>query len=153
MHLSIVASALGGAYGIIFSNVWNIYTLAQHNHLFQSERFSLLNRFSIPWLCVLFEGFICLLYLFISRGSQLPLQQIGALGVTIAYTLSALSLIAAYRKNEDMNGFKKLIPYLALGCCILLIGVTINNLIINGISSFVLFSALLSVGIFMYMVD
>lgn len=36
LHLAIASSALGGAYGIIFSNNWNLYTLAQTIiHFFQ----------------------------------------------------------------------------------------------------------------------
>src|SRR3989304_7797607 len=48
VHLAIISSALGGSYGIIFSNTWNWYTLAQHGHLLGSKKITQLNQFHIP---------------------------------------------------------------------------------------------------------
>lgn len=149
MHLAIAASALGGAYGILFSNAWNLYVLAQHNHILLSEYFTRFNRFHIPWLCVIAEGIICLIYLGISQGSQLPLQQMGALGPSIAYSLSALSLLYA-QKNKNITFSKKAISYLALLNCMALIGVALFNLVITGFYSLLIFGLLFMLGSAMF---
>ncbi len=148
-HLAIAASALGGSYGIIFSNNWNVYTLAQHKHLFGSAALIKYNRYAIPWLCVLLEGAIYFLYLLVSRGNQIPLQQIGALGPTIAYTLSALSLWFAVNKRNDIT-IPRWIPKLAFGNCLLLIAATIYSFFTKGMSSLILFGSLFAVGCLMF---
>ena len=148
-HLAIAASALGGSYGIIFSNTWNVYTLAQHKHLFGSAALTKYNKYAIPWLCVLVEGAIYLLYLVVSRGRQIPLQQIGALGSTIAYTLSALSLWVAINKRNDIS-IARWIPKLAFGNCLILIGATVYSFFTKGINSLMVFGALFVLGCLMF---
>lgn len=149
MHLAIAASALGGSYGVIFSNSWNVYTLAQHNHLFGSQAFTRYNRYAIPWLCVILEGAIYFLYLFVSRGSQIPLQQIGALGSVIAYTLSALALWFAVYKRTDIT-IAKWIPKLAFGNCLILIAATLYSFLTKGINSLLVFGSLFLIGCLMF---
>ncbi len=151
IHLAIACSALGGSYGIIFSNAWNIYALAEHNHLIGSRWLKVLNRYSIPWLCVLFEGFIYFLFLMVSHGSQIPLQQIGALGPTIAYGLSALSLFYAVRSQKTSLWIG--LPLLAMISCLILFSSSIYSLLTLGISSLMLFGSLLALGIMMFAVN
>ena len=148
-HLAIAASALGGSYGVIFSNSWNIYTLAQHKHLFGSAALTRYNRYAIPWLCVLLEGVIYLIYLVVSRGRQIPLQQIGALGSTIAYTLSALSLWIAINKRSDIS-IARWIPKLAFGNCLILIGATLYSFFTKGMNSLSVFGTLFVLGCIMF---
>ncbi len=148
-HLAIAASALGGSYGILFSNTWNIYTLAQHKHFFGSRAFTQYNRYAIPWLCVILEGAIYLLYLVVSRGSQIPLQQIGALGSTITYTLSALSLWVAVNKRNDIT-IARWIPKLAFGNCLILMGATLYSFLTKGMSSLIVFGSLFAFGCLMF---
>ncbi len=148
IHIAIACSALGGAYGIIFSNTWNVYTLAQHNHLFASHALSRFNKHHIPYLCVLVEGIIYFIFLIISHGNQLPLQQLGALGPTIAYGLSALSLwYAVQRKAISLS---QLLPVLALGSCLILFSASIYSLITFGMSSLITFGALFIFGSIMF---
>jgi APA family basic amino acid/polyamine antiporter len=49
---AIALSALGGAYGIIFSNNWNLHTLAHHGFVLKSSWFTRLNKQDIPAGCV-----------------------------------------------------------------------------------------------------
>ena len=149
LHLAIASSALGGSYGVIFSNTWNVYTLAQHKHFFGSKAFTQYNRYAIPWLCVLLEGAIYLLYLVVSRGSQLPLQQIGALGGTITYTLSALSLWVAVNKRNDIT-IARWIPKLAFGNCLILMAATLYSFLTKGMSSLIVFGSLFALGCLMF---
>jgi len=85
LHLAIASSALGGSYGIIYSNTWNLYTLAQYKHTLLPNVLTRLNRNNIPWVCVLIEGAVCLMYLFTSRGNQIPLQLTSVLGVAFQF--------------------------------------------------------------------
>ncbi len=149
MHLAIAVSALGGGYGIIFSNNWNLYTLAQHGHTFAPSLFTKLNRHHIPWVCVLIEGIICALYLIITRGHQIPLQQISALGCIIAYTLSVLSLIYA-KKNRNNIRISWLVPLAALGNCFLLTISCVYSLFYSSAHSLITFSFLLAFGVLMF---
>ncbi len=143
-HLAIAASALGGAYGMIFSNIWNVHTLAEHNHLIASSWFRKMNRYDIPWLCVLLEGVICLAYIYISGGSQLPLQQMSALGSAIAYSISALAAILAVRSKKLI--IAPWITWLALANSSLMIGAAIYSLIVKGADLLGVFIGLLSIG-------
>ncbi len=149
LHIAITASALGSSYGIIFSNSWNLYTLAQHKHTFFPQALTQLNKHHIPWLCVLAEGALCLLYLAITRGNQLPLQQIGALGCTIGYIISAASLVMA-KKNKPTLDVAWWIPILATLNCLFLISACIVSLIYSGAYSLLTFGSLLIFGIIMF---
>ncbi len=151
IHCAIAASALGGSYGILFSNNWNVYTLAQHRHLLGWQHLTKLNRYHIPWLCVLIEGVIYLLFLIVSQGKQVPLQQTGALGPTIAYTLSALSLWFAAGRNSALT-HTKWIAGCAMGSCLTLLGAAIYGLITYGPSSLMTFGILFMMGIGMYLI-
>ena len=148
-NCAIAASALGGSYGIIFSNSWNIYAIVKHRHFFGADWLMQLNRYGIPWLCVLIEGMIYFLFLIISRGNQIPLQQLGALGPTIAYTISAFCLWVVSKKNREFAHNKK-IALLAIGNCILLFCSTVYGLVTYGPHSLMLFIILLVIGMIMF---
>ncbi|UNE35833.1 APC family permease [Vermiphilus pyriformis] len=149
LNLTIASSALGGSYGILYSNTWNINTLAHAGHLYRSDILTRLNKHHIPYYAVLLQGLICLGYLGITGGYQVPLQQTSAFGCIIAYTISALALIrAVYTKKAD--GFPASIAYAGLLVCSILAGVSIYNFMINGTYSLLLMAILLIAGIGMY---
>ncbi len=150
-NIAIASSILGGAYGIIFSNAWNVYTLANHNHLPFSKFLTRFNRYQIPFLCILLEGVICLCYLLVSYGpnTQVVLQSIGALGVVFTYTMSAIALINAKRKNPAIT-IPSWIPQLGLVNCIILVGICINRLIQTGVTGLYGFLALFALGSILY---
>lgn len=149
IHLCIASSALSGAYSIIFSNTWNLYTLAQNNHIFGAKKFLQLNRYDTPWLCVIAEGFICMIHLLVTHADQIPLQITGALGVIIAYTLSVFSLFLAKRNRPyiSINGF---VPLCGLLSCLLLTSSCLYGLYNAGVYSLFSFVSLFIVGIVMY---
>lgn len=149
MHIALATSALGGSYGILFSNHWNLYALAQHNHTFFKNALTTLNRHYIPTMCVISEIALCILYLLLTGGNQIPLQQISVLGCTIAYTLSILGMLLVAQKGILIY-INHWIVRLALGSCLLLISACIRNFIINGMHSLILFGALLMIGIGMF---
>lgn len=148
IHICIASSSLGAAYGIMYSNSWNLYTLAENNHLWGKKLFTKLNAHSVPMACVIIEGFLACAYLLITQGSQVPLQQVAALGSTIAYTCSSIALlILIYRKYKKVT----LIPILSLISCGLLIGSFIWSIVLKGISFFLLvYITMLALGTFMF---
>lgn len=150
MHLAIAASALGGSYGILFSNNWNVYTLAMHNHTFFPRLLTALNRHHIPWACMLLEGFICLVYLFVTQGKQIPLQQTSALGSVCAYTISVIALLSAKQRKSVTTPWA--IPLLGLCNCFIFMASCIANFMINGITTLATFCALVLAGIVMFVI-
>lgn len=151
IHLAFAASALGGSYGTMFSNGWNLYTLAQHNHLFFGSIFTWLNKHAIPVACVLVEGIIYMSYLIASGGNQVPLQQLGALGCVLGYTFSVLALLVAayYKKYPKITLW---LPLCGLINCIILIAACIRGMLISGPAAFYLLLALLLLGTIMYLI-
>ena len=136
-------SAIGGAYGIMFSNTWNLYTLAENNHLFLNKRFLALNKHHIPYLIIFIESFIYMAYLIFTQGYQIPLQQTTAFGVTIAYTIS---VVAAFLQDKE----KKSMSILAIIVCSGLIGTCLYSLLQQGISSLTLFVSIMIFGSCMF---
>jgi amino acid transporter len=149
LHLGIAASALGGSYGILLSNQWNLQTLAHHGHLFFSPVFTKLNHYGIPTACVIVEACLCIGYLLLTKGNQAPLQQLGALGSTVAYTLSVLGLIAIPHKLRKTQS-SRLLPWLALGSCTLFIASCIKNFIHADTNTLLFFTVIVSIGLGMY---
>jgi len=151
LPLFVASSALGGAYGILFSNNWNLHTLASHGHIFGARLLRRLNLHGIPTACVIVEGFICLLYLLITRGKQIPLQQIAALGCLLAFAISALSLLfSCLRSGRCARPLA--VPLLALGNCLLLAFVCTQQLMRTGMLPFFYFCLMLLFGVVMFRV-
>lgn len=149
LHLAIASSTLGAAYGIIFSNSWNLHILAQNNHLWFAHALTKLNLNSIPFGCVMIEGVICLVYLTVSQGILIPLQQIGALGCVISYTFSVAALLRAKNRNLTIT-ISSWIPRLGLVSCMLLIIACVRCFFKDGMSSLIIYSLFLLIGVFMY---
>lgn len=149
VHLAIASSTLGAAYGIIFSNCWNLHILAQNGHVWFSKLFTKFNRNLIPFACVIVEGILCLTYLAVSQGVLIPLQQIGALGCVISYTFSVGALLYASRNNSDA-AINPWIPRLGLASCAILITACIRSFFLNGMSSLIIYAILLTLGVSMF---
>jgi len=154
LHLAIASSALGGSYGILFSNAWNLHMLATKGHLFASHLFTRFNKHLIPVACVLLEGLICLTYLFVSSGVEekvqiTRLQSIGATGNITAYTLSVLALFIGTLRKKELTNLRWL-PAAGLVSCSMLIGFCINGFLINGITPLIAFALLVTSGCAMF---
>lgn len=148
-HLAIASSALGGCYGILYSNNWNLYILAQDNKIWGSSFFIKLNKYSIPYVCIFIEWLFCCMYLLTSGGNQLILQPLAAFGTTLTYTISVIALFYAFQKNKPTT-FLQYIPYAALASCALLLLACVKNFLSNGIFPLVCFITLLIAGLFVY---
>lgn len=150
LHIAIASSALGGAYGIIFSNTWNLYELAQNNHTFMKSIVTRFNKHHIPVMCVVAEGLICGLYLAYSRGNQIPLQLTTAIGCALAYTLSVVALLFAKIRRPETR-VPLWIPVLGLVNCAVLIGTSVRSFFLSGITAALPFAAFMTFGIVMFL--
>ncbi|OGB83821.1 hypothetical protein A3F66_04130 [candidate division TM6 bacterium RIFCSPHIGHO2_12_FULL_32_22] len=144
-QIAISLSALGGAYGILFSNNWNLFILAEHKHVFFSDIFKTLNKNNIPIFCVITEAIFCIFYLILSKGNNIILQQIAAFGCILSYTISVLSLVAL--KSD------KLLSFLALGSCLILIVFSIRSFLNTDYLPFFVFLAILGTGAVMFFIN
>ena len=135
LNLAIAASALGGSYGILYSNSWNLF-------------FTRMNAQSIPFACILTEGIIACFYLYMSAGQQLPLQLTSVLGSIIAYTLSVTALFCAWHYKRSVKN--PWIIILALINCGVLLFACVRSLSSATLNPLMGFLALLIAGILMY---
>jgi hypothetical protein len=143
LNMGIAASSLGAAYGIMYSNAWNLFGLAQLNAVPCSSLFSKLNTACVPFAVIILEGLLAAGYLLFSRGNQVPLQQICSLGMTITYSLSAIALVVLETRRRRPH---VIIPLLAVGSCGLLALGFINNLRVYSAWPAALFAVLVLAG-------
>lgn len=148
MQLAIALSSMGGAYGILFSNSWNLHTLAKHNHLPGSNIIGRLNKHGIPEISIATEALICITYILVTQGNNIPLQQIGAFGCTLAYTFCVLSLLANALRQPTRKALA--LPIFGVLSCTTLLASCINGFIKNGTYSPIAFFILLGAGIIMF---
>lgn len=133
LNLGIAFSSIGSAYGVMFSNSWNLYTLAQNEHLFFSKFINRLNKDQVPYICIIIEGIIAIMYILLSQGYQISLQQVAALASTIAYTLSVLALLFLSIRQKIIKNIY--LAFVALCSCLILIIAFVSNLFFYGISN------------------
>lgn len=123
--VTLSCSALGGAYGILYSNNWNLYILAAHKHTLFARTLTHLNKAGIPVLCMLVQALICIFYMFFTYLEQVSLQQLAALAVTLSYTICVLALFAFYYAQRNWRSI--IIPLLGLASCAIFIHACIHN--------------------------
>lgn len=142
IHIAIATSALGGSYGILLSNAWNLHTLAVNDHIIGSSRFKKLNQYGVPFLCIIAEITLCLFYLTLTYGNQIALQQISVLGCTVAYTLSILGLL--------ISSERRALSIIGLASCTVLLTTCIYNFFLSDIRYLLIFSSIITFGIIMF---
>lgn len=120
IHIAIATSAVSAAFGTIYTNMWNLFVLAEQGYTFMPNFIMQRNKYKVPFICVLIQGAISLSYMFIIRGDHVTFQQLSALGCTVNYALCILGLFATlYTRKQNI-----LIPTLALVNCAILLGVS-----------------------------
>lgn len=149
LHICTAAAALGGSYGILFSNHWNLYTLAEHKHTFFHKLLTKLNKHHVPAFCIIIEALVCAGYLFLTHGNQFLLQQVSVLGCVISFTLSIISLLKLQSSIKN-NRNNKFLAYCALGSCIIFMVTCIKNLLTDGPLGLLVYSILILLGILMF---
>jgi amino acid transporter len=140
--IAIATSALGGAYGILYSNTWNLYALAEQSHVLFSDKLKQFNKHHIPVWCVVIEGIICIGYLLLTQGAQIPLQYTAALGCITAYSISTVSYFIKTRSTLGMAG---------VATCVVLLGICLSGFMSTSLTPLILFGAILACGSAMFM--
>ncbi len=148
LYIALATASLGGSYGILFSNQWNLYTLAQQGHTAWRSYLTTLNRYHIPMLCIALEAILCLSYLLILKGNIILLQQMSVFGCTITFALSMLALLTAARASQ--HSYHTGIAIAGLVSCSLFFVLSIKNFILYGMGSFSVFIALFIGGLCMF---
>lgn len=147
IHIGVGGSALGVAYGIMYSNSWNIYTLAKKKLIFFSCQFTQLNKHHVPWVAILAEGIIAYIFILLTQGYQVAFQQITIIGLTTTYTLSCVGLlVGSFRKNNTIN----LTALCGILSCVILILSQMQSFLTYGIKYPLIYLTLMLCGTIMY---
>lgn len=142
LPIGIASSSLGAAYGIMYSNAWNLYRIALEKGVPGSKHLVVFNRNNVPYLIVVVEGILACTYTLLSSGNQVPLQQINSFGMTLTYTFSAIAFLWYCKQHRK----RIWLPLLAcLSCGILMIGF-IKNVATYGPTPIILFGSFIIAG-------
>ncbi len=139
--IAIATSALGGAYGILYINGWNLYNLAQRTMVIGSSRLSALNAHGIPTLCIVAQGLTCALFILLTGGSQIPLQYTAVLGSIATYAICVCALFKHSRSYLSIAGILT---------CIVLLAISLYAFIKTSIIPLCFFIAILASGVIMF---
>ncbi len=140
----IATSAFGASYSILYSNVWNLYTLSGYNVVPFSSSLQKLNRFYAPVGCILVAGLLVVGYLLGSGGQIAPLQIISASATTLSYFISAIAFVMITFKTLRRL---RVVAVLSLLSCLFFILTSIANARSFGVLPYLIFAAGLGVGL------
>ena len=151
LNFAIGSSALGGAYGILFSNSWNLFTLAENRHIAASSTITQLNKHDIPWVAVLLESATVTMFLLCNQTpfALLALRGTAALGIVIGYTVSAFAYYTFLQKNNGTTE-EFIIAKAAFVTCTLFVASCALNFLKTGLAPLLLFVAILLLGTMMF---
>jgi len=90
----VYASVLGGSFGMLTSNAWNLQTIATHKHLPWSRFLSLVSKKQVPWVSLLVETAFASVIISL-QSSQIPLQNMAVFGMTVGYFMSTFAAFKA----------------------------------------------------------
>lgn len=147
LNMGIATSSLGAAYGIMYSNAWNLFALGQAGYTFMAKSITSLNRYKVPFVCILVEGLIIISYVSAFHGNLVPLQQICSLGMIITYTISAGAFVVLMWKLRSRI---EILPLCALLSCLLLAIGYKDNIMAYGVGPTIYFLTIVLLGILMF---
>lgn len=137
IHISILLSFLGSFYGMFYFNNWNLFTIAEEKHILFSSTLTKLNKNETPWVCVLVQATLAMLFLIFSN-KEYSLAVMGDFGTMIAYFLSVIAFLTI---------FKKIAGVFALISSLILIYLCTKNLMAYGFNYLIPFISLIALGI------
>jgi len=141
---SVFAAILGACFSILTSNCWNLYTLAQNNHIPFGSFFTRVTKTNVPWVCLIAEALLGCIILVISS-DQVSLQYMAVFAQIISFIVSAFAAFYAVRTVADFR-LARWIPVLGIATSCFILCLSLQRLITYGISfSFI---SLFLVGIF-----
>lgn len=138
----VFASITGGAFFMLGSNCWNLFTLAQNHHLPFEKILTKTNRHGSPWVALVIEGITAFTMISITT-MQLPLQNMVIFSIFSCFMVNCLGAIKA--SNLGLLRIPRVVPVLAIGTCVYVIGLCFSNIMKYGVSTS--FLSIFSVGI------
>ncbi|MGD1997801.1 MAG: APC family permease, partial [Candidatus Dependentiae bacterium] len=99
LHAAVLVSMLGGAFGMLAGNAWNLHRLVEEGHFPARRLLQSINKQQVPWACLLVEVIIAVLSVNISS-ELLSLQKMSIFGVVLAF---CLTMYAAFGALDSRN--------------------------------------------------
>ncbi|HBS47654.1 TPA: hypothetical protein DEO28_04820 [Candidatus Dependentiae bacterium] len=112
----VMLSILGAAYGMIFVNSWNIFSIVKESKFKSIKKLTSINKHGAPYLALIFQGFLVLFFLTINV-NVLFIARIAILGILTSYTFSATSLLMIYKTRGKEIKLPKFVAVLSLFSC------------------------------------
>ncbi|MFH0898675.1 MAG: APC family permease [bacterium] len=128
----VFASLIGGAFGILTGNCWNLHTLAHENYFPFKSILTKINKYHVPWVSLIIEGLISMFVITITA-QQLPLQNMAVFATFICYFITALAAFKAF-KIEKNASLPRIVPAFAMITCGGVIIFCLKNIYAFGIS-------------------
>ena len=129
---SVYAAILGACFSIFTANCWNLFTLAENNHLPFKRFLTKLSSKQIPWVALIVEGFVAAVILAITS-AQLPLMNVAVFSQLIAMLLSAVAAFYAAKSVANF-GLNRWVPLLGISTASYILFVSLFNIVKFGIS-------------------
>jgi amino acid transporter len=137
IYFAILSSFLGGFYGMFYFNNWNLYVMGKENSILFSRYLVAMNKGQVPWVCVLVQSFLVMLFLVLSASNDY-LVTMSDFGTAITYFLSVVSFLTLYRSW---------VGFCALASCLVLMFICANNLVSAGLFNVIPFVVILTGGV------
>lgn len=139
MNGLVFASITGGAFFMIGSNCWNLFTLAKDGNLPFTKSLTATNRFGSPWIALILQAVTSILMIGISS-QQLPLQNMVVFSLFGSFLMTCFAAFNASKLN--LLNIPRFVPLLAIGTCAYVLGMCFSNILKYGVSlSFLSFFA------------
>lgn len=132
LSVCVYLSILGGTFGILTSNAWNMHRLALEGHIPGGHLLARLTASGVPWASMLFEIAICVIGVGIGQ-RQIPLQKMSVLSVVFSFLCA---MVAALRARDAAG--KRVVSFWLAGAglvsTLFLVAVTFMQIIRYGVS-------------------
>lgn len=149
VSLAMLSSYLGGFYGMLYSNNFNLLAILQGDSFNPSDTGLVkLNRYGAPVAAIIIQSVIVLALIFAVQDLT-HLITMGDFGVIVAYLLSTF----AFLRMSTGKSKAMVTGLLSLASCCLLTYFCINNLQADGVYHLYPFLAILGLGIVVYFIQ
>lgn len=132
MNGLVFASISGGAFFMLGSNCWNLYTLAKDRTLPGANILTKQNKFGAPWVALVIQGLTALTMISITT-QQLALQNMVVFSLFSCFLMTCFAAVNAGRKG--LLSIPLFVPICAIGTCSYVISMCFLNIIKYGVSA------------------
>jgi amino acid transporter len=130
LNALVFCSIIGGSFGSLTSNCWNLFALAKDKQLPLTRMLTKTNKQHVPYISLLVQGIIACILLALTN-DQIPLQNMTVFGIAIAYLLNSFS---AFIQNKKRTKIAIITPTLAIASSLYIAFLCFKNLFLHGLS-------------------